>query len=142
MRSDFEKTLKQHRDALTDELEKLGKHRQVQLVEWDIERNESDYEFYFNSAWNVQQSKIDELQKLRGLDEMAINQIAHANQQWQLKCDDLQKRIDAAQQLIEDLNECYQQDHQNKFEYWRGFSHSAGISAKRLEQALKGESND
>ena len=61
MRSEFEKTLKQHRDALTDELEKLGKHRQAQLAEWDIEQNESDYEFYFNAGWNAQQSKVDEL---------------------------------------------------------------------------------
>ena len=61
-------------------------------------------------AWNHQQSKIDELQK----------------------------RVDAAKQLIEDLNKCYQQDHQNKFEYWRGFADSAGILRKRLEQALKG----
>ena len=61
-------------------------------------------------AWNHQQSKIDELQK----------------------------QVDAAKQLIEDLNKCYQQDHQNKFEYWRGFADSAGILGKRLEQALKG----
>ena len=47
-----------------------------------------------------QQAKIDELQKLRGLDEIAINQIAHANQQWQLKCDELQNRINEA---LEDL---------------------------------------
>ena len=41
-------------------------------------------------AWNHQQSKIDELQK----------------------------QVNAAKQLIEDLNKCYQQDHQNKFEYF------------------------
>ena len=63
MRSDFEKTLKQHRDSLTEELLQLSKYREAQLVEWDIERNESDYEFYFNSGWNAQQSKVDELQK-------------------------------------------------------------------------------
>ena len=51
-------------------------------------------------AWQEQQARVDELQKLRGLDEMAISQIAHANQQWQLKCDELQKRIDEA---LEDL---------------------------------------
>ncbi|KQD17398.1 hypothetical protein APD06_00655 [Acinetobacter baumannii] len=51
----------------------------------------------------------------------------------------LQKRVDAVKGLIEDLNKCYQQDHQNKFEYWRGFADSAGILGKRLEQALKGE---
>ena len=63
MRSEFEKLLKQHKDTLTDELVKLGKHRQVQLAEWDIEKNESDYAFYFEGAWDVQQSKIDKLQK-------------------------------------------------------------------------------
>ncbi|HEM7454777.1 hypothetical protein [Acinetobacter nosocomialis] len=57
----------------------------------------------------------------------------------QSKVDELQKRVDAAKQLIEDLNKCYQQDYQNKFEYWRGFADSAGILGKRLEQALKGE---
>ena len=59
----FEETLKQHKDSLSEELLKLGKHRQAQLVEWDIEQNESDYEFYFNAGWNVQQLKVDELQK-------------------------------------------------------------------------------
>ena len=59
-------------------------------------------------------------------------------QHQQSKIDELQKRVDAAKQLIEDLNKCYQQDHQNKFEYWRGFADSAGILRKRLEQALKG----
>ena len=59
-------------------------------------------------------------------------------QHQQSKIDELQKRVDAAKQLIEDLNKCYQQDHQNKFEYWRGFADSAGILRKRLEQALNG----
>ena len=59
-------------------------------------------------------------------------------QHQQSKIDELQKQVDAAKQLIEDLNKCYQQDHQNKFEYWRGFADSAGILRKRLEQALKG----
>lgn len=60
-------------------------------------------------------------------------------QHQQSKVDELQKRVDAVKGLIEDLNKCYQQDHQNKFEYWRGFADSAGILGKRLEQALKGE---
>ena len=41
-------------------------------------------------------AKIDELQKLRSLDEMAINQLAQANQVWQIKCDELQARVDEA----------------------------------------------
>ena len=60
-------------------------------------------------------------------------------QHQQSKVDELQKRVDAVKGLIEDLNKCYQQDHQNKFEYWRGFADSAGILGKRLEQALKGD---
>lgn len=64
MRSElFEETIKQHRDSLAEELLQLGKYREAQLVEWDIERNESDYEYYFNAGWSAQQSKIDELQK-------------------------------------------------------------------------------
>ena len=63
MESEFEKLLKQHKDAWINELEKLGKYRQAQLAEWDIEQNKSDYEFYFNGGWNAQQVKIDELQK-------------------------------------------------------------------------------
>lgn len=68
-------------------------------------------------------------------------QVVGARKAWnhqQSKIDELQKQVDAAKQLIEDLNKCYQQDHQNKFEYWRGFADSAGILRKRLEQALKG----
>ena len=36
--SEFEKTFKQHKAALTSELSKLGKQKQVQLAEWDIEQ--------------------------------------------------------------------------------------------------------
>lgn len=43
-----------------------------------------------------QQAKIDEFKKLRSLDEMAINQLAQANQVWQIKCDELQGRINEA----------------------------------------------
>ena len=85
-----------------------------------------------------QQAKIDELHKI----SVALNtetirqreQVAY----YLSKNAELQKRVDAAKQLIEDLNKCYQQNHQNKFEYWRGFADSAGILRKRLEQALKG----
>ena len=68
--------------------------------------------------------------------EGGISEEAWSHQQ--SKIDELQKQVDAVKQLIEDLNKCYQQDHQNKFEYWRGFADSAGILRKGLEQALKG----
>ena len=50
-----------------------------------------------------QQAKIDELQKLRSLDEMAINQLAQANQVWQIKCDELQARIDGARSHVDHI---------------------------------------
>ena len=75
-------------------------------------------------AWQEQQARVGELQKLRGLDEMAISQIAHANQQWQLKCDELQKRIDKA--LSVTGNYCDEDD--------------AALLIYVLEKALRGES--
>lgn len=60
----------------------------------------------FEAGQQSQQAKIDELQKLRSLDEMAINQLAQANQVWQIKCDELQGRIDEALKELE-LITCY-----------------------------------
>ncbi|KXZ65595.1 hypothetical protein [Acinetobacter venetianus] len=114
MRSEFEETLKQHKDSLTDELEQLSKHRQAQLVEWDIEQNESNYEFYFNAGWNAQQSKVDELQK----------------------------RVDAAYDVLTELKEMSEALHHR----WQIFSDSIALAesemidmcVKELEQALNG----
>ena len=50
-----------------------------------------------------QQAKIDELQKLRSLDEMEINQLAQANQVWRTKCDELQARIDGARSHVDHI---------------------------------------
>ena len=89
-------------------------------------------------AWQEQQAKIDELnQHIKRL-ESKLDSLGADRQELVGQVNDLQKQVDAAKQLIEDLNKCYQQDHQNKFEYWRGFADSAGILRKRLEQALKG----
>ena len=54
-------------------------------------------------------AKIDELQKLRSLDEMAINQLAQANQVWRTKCDELQERIEEV--LIEMKNQLGAEDY-------------------------------
>lgn len=115
MRSEFEKILKQHRDALTDELVKLGKHRQAQLVEWDIEQNESDYEFYFNAGWNAQQSEVDGLQKQRDSFIKAYDIEMGENIE-------LQKRVDAALQLVNEM---------------KGKRYPLSAYADQLEQALK-----
>ena len=54
-------------------------------------------------AWNHQQAKIDELKKLRSLDEMTISQLAQANQVWQSKCNELQARVDSLTNINESL---------------------------------------
>ena len=105
-----------------------------------------------SAMYVARQSKVDELQrrnqmlndniKEQGQKLVYQNEVIETQAEKLLGLRDekagLQKRVDAAKQLIEDLNKCYQQDHQNKFEYWRGFADSAGILRKRLEQALKG----
>lgn len=116
MRSElFEETLKQHKDSLTYELVQLGKHRQAQLAEWNIEQNESDYEFYFNAGWNAQQSKVD----------------------------DLQKRVDAAFRVLSQLNALDDEAHKRwKREacmFSQGESNAYEHAVRLLEQALKGE---
>ena len=146
MRSElFEETIKQHKDSLTDELVQLGKHRQAQLAEWDIEQNESDYEFYFNAGWNAQQSKVDELQKKNAwLSDVAERENKRANKLQEEKVsttallgktiqekNELQKRVDAVKQLIQEYRDPPTED--------KTFCHALSIVAYELEQALKGE---
>ena len=94
---------------------------------------------YLNGAWLTyqhQQSKVDELQKQKSLQELEINQIAHANQQWQLKCVELQKRVDALIQKYKD------EDRELKLiDEWEK-SQIYGLVASELEQALKGGSDE
>ena len=54
----------------------------------------------FKAGQQSQQAKIDEFKKLRSFDEMAINQLSQANQVWQIKCDELQGRIDGAMKIL------------------------------------------
>lgn len=90
-------------------------------------------------SFQHQQAKVEELQTQLSLQRQRVKAFEEELTSSRNYGDELQKRVDAAKQLIEDLNKCYQQNHQNKFEYWRGFADSAGILGKRLEQALKGE---
>ena len=74
------------------------------------------------------QAEIDEFKKLRPLDEMAINQLAQANQVWQIKCDELQKRID---------------DASNKIDFWVGGKNGDAIHvAKSIGNILKGNKDE
>lgn len=93
----------------------------------------------FEAGQQSQQAKVEELQTQLSLQRQRVKAFEEELTSSRNYGDELQKRVDAVKGLIEDLNKCYQQDHQNKFEYWRGFAGSAGILGKRLEQALKGE---
>ena len=98
MRSEFDKLLKQHRDALTDEHKKITFPSGASL-QFSRFENEADYEFYFNGAWNAQQSKVDELKlqvaemKSRLNDAYTDGQSAMYTAR-QSKIDELQKRVD------------------------------------------------
>lgn len=46
------------------------------------------------AAWQAQQAKIESLEREKSLQELAINQVAHANQLWQEASNKLQKKID------------------------------------------------
>ena len=63
---------------------------------------------WLNGAWYTYQEQ-QKLQKLRSLDEMAINQLAQANQVWRTKCDELQERIEEV--LIEMKNQLGAEDY-------------------------------
>ena len=134
----------QYRQTEVDELK-------LQVAEMKSRLNDA-YTDGQSAMYTARQSKVDELQrrnqmlndniKEQGQKLVYQNEVIETQAEKLLGLRDekaeLQKRVDAAQQLIEDLNECYQQDHQNKFEYWRGFADSAVTLRKRLEQALKG----
>ncbi len=104
----------------------------------DLESFNEKWEAWAN-CWQHQQAKVEELQTQLSLQRQRVKAFEEELTSSRNYGDELQKRVDAVKGLIEDLNKCYQQDHQNKFEYWRGFADSAGILGKRLEQALKGE---
>lgn len=95
-----------------------------------LEDFNSKWEAYAE-AWQHQQTKVDELKKQKSLQELEINQIAQANQQWKLKCDELQKRVDAVKQLIKDYKD-------PSITSDKSFQHGLLLVADELEQALKG----
>lgn len=150
MRSDFEK-LPIIQEIMADEYDGLMFDERFSKYLCPSDGNEE----YLNGAWMVWQHRQTEVDELQRRNQMLNNNIKEQGQKLVYQNEvietqaekllglrdenaELQKRLDAAKQLIEDLNKCYQQDHQNKFEYWSGFADSAGILGKRLEQALKG----
>lgn len=75
-----------------------------------LEKELTETQAFLNNQNHIKQAKIDELQKLRSLDEMAINQLAQANQVWQIKCDELQARIDVYDEHVKALKNIHEND--------------------------------
>ena len=94
----------------------------------EVNEKHSEEKRILHNVIEMNQAKIDELKKLRSLDEMAINQLAQANQVWQIKCDELQKRID---------------DASNKIDFWVGGKNGDAIHvAKSIGNILKGNKDE
>mgnify|MGYP003465286214 CR=1 FL=1 len=75
-------------DKLQTEIDEITKQRDSFIKAHHI---------YMNDVCE-HKDKIDEFKKLRSLDEMAINQLAQANQVWQIKCDGLKKKLDCCRE--------------------------------------------
>jgi hypothetical protein len=82
-------------------------------------------------TWQYKNPDAKEFSHLRSLDEMTINHLGHANQEWQLKCHKLQKQVDAINQLIEDYKD-------PSITSDKSFQHGLLLVVRELEQALKG----
>ncbi|EXE97455.1 hypothetical protein J595_01129 [Acinetobacter sp. 1592897] len=137
---DFGLCVYKHQQSKVDELQQeLNEYRSVaeNLDDMYIREKQKNDELQKKNAW-LSDVACRENKRANKLQEEKVSTTTLLGKTIQEK-NELQKRVDAVKGLIEDLNKCYQQDHQNKFEYWRGFADSAGILGKRLEQALKGE---
>lgn len=122
---DFGLSVYQHQQSKVDDLQQ------------ENQRLANGNTSYYNQAIK-QNDIIDELQKQKSLQELEINQIAQANQQWQLKCGELQKRVDAVKKLIQDYKD---EEKELELKEWEQ-STIYGRIAIELEQALKGGNHE
>ena len=83
------------------------------------------------------QAQIDELKHQKSLQELAINQISQANQEWQRINSDLQKRVDGVSQVLCELKESLK-DFQEMDLYDKGYRVTTEYVIADLEQALRG----
>ena len=75
-----------------------------------------------------QEAQIDELKHQKSLQELAINQISQANQEWQRINSDLQKRVD---ELEDNVN--------NALSFYNYAKSDVNIGMIKMKQLLRGE---
>ncbi len=85
-------------------------------------------------AWNYQQSKIDELNCDINVQKEQLNKLDRVIDGYAIEVDELQKRVDAVKQLIEEYRDPPTED--------KTFQHALSIVAYELEQAIKGGSDE
>ena len=88
-------------------------------------------------AFQSQQAQIDELKHQKSLQELAINQISQANQEWQRINSDLQKRVDGVSQVLCELKESMDGFKEMDL-YDKGYRVTTEYVIADLEQALRG----
>lgn len=133
MRS-FEDSLNAHKSELTEALIFFGEHKRVNKVLAEVEMQRPDFYKFYKDGQESRQTGVDELKC-----ELKRINLWYSNVKLQLenkeidsaidakKIDELQKRVDAAQKLIDDWN-C-------------GGVHIFDL-LDELEQALKGGSDE
>lgn len=84
-----------------------------------------------------QQAQIDELKHQKSLQELAINQISQANQEWQRINSDLQKRVDGVSQVLCELKESMDGFKEMDL-YDKGYRVTTEYVIADLEKALRG----
>ena len=88
-------------------------------------------------AFQSQQAQIDELKHQKSLQELAINQISQANQEWQRINSDLQKRVDGVSQVLCELKESMDGFKEMDL-YDKGYRVTTEYVIADLEKALRG----
>ena len=88
-------------------------------------------------AFQSQQAQIDELKHQKSLQELAINQISQANQEWQRINSDLQKRVDGVSQVLCELKESMDGFKEMDL-YDKGYRVAVEYVIKKKKKALRG----
>ena len=86
-------------------------------------------------AFQSQQAQIDELKHQKSLQELAINQISQANQEWQRINSDLQKRVDEVCDLL-DRAEVNHKHLLTKYQSTKAMEMSSSKMLSRVDQIL------
>lgn len=101
---------------------------------WHSNSKDKSTSSAFAAGWMCQQSKVDELERIIELRDQQLTEEIALSTKYVGKFDELQKRVDAVKQLIEEYRDPPTED--------KTFQHALSIVAYELEQALKGGSDE